>query len=82
MFTSQAEEAVLRPEDIPDGVDIVPPFNAYSPAGDIETEKLYYVNYGLESDFLWLMNNRSINLTGSVVIARYGKAFRGNKVNI
>lgn len=82
MFTSQREEKTLRPADITPDDDIVPPFNSYSPPGDVTSEKMYYVNYGLEEDFFWLQNNKSINFTDSVVIARYGKAFRANKVSL
>nr|KAG5703745.1 hypothetical protein BaRGS_023034 [Batillaria attramentaria] len=40
-----------------------------------------YVNYGRIEDFQFLANNHSINFTGRVVIARYGKIFRGDKVH-
>ncbi|KAK7492612.1 hypothetical protein BaRGS_00016091, partial [Batillaria attramentaria] len=40
-----------------------------------------YVNYGRIEDFQFLANNYSINFTGRVVIARYGKIFRGDKVH-
>ena len=79
VFSSQLQEAILRPEDIPDGADVKPPFNAYSPPGNITTRKVYYVNYGSEQDFNWLKDN-NIDVNESVVIARYGKLFRANKV--
>ena len=59
---------------------MIPPFNAYSAAGDVISKKLFYVNYGREKDFYWLKHNKSIDFKDSVVIARYGKIFRGNKV--
>jgi hypothetical protein len=40
-----------------------------------------YVNYGRVEDFQFLERNMSINVTGKIVLARYGKIFRGNKVN-
>ena len=40
-----------------------------------------YVNYGRISDFQHLVYNLSLNLTGRVCIVRYGKIYRGNKVN-
>ena len=79
VFSSQLQEAILRPEDIPARADVKPPFNAYSPPGNITTGNVYYVNYGSEQDFKWLKDN-NINVNGSVVIARYGKLFRANKV--
>ena len=42
---------------------------------------LVYVNYGRISDFQYLVYNLSLNLTGHVCIARYGKIFRGDKVS-
>ncbi|XP_078401883.1 N-acetylated-alpha-linked acidic dipeptidase 2 [Cetorhinus maximus] len=59
--------------------DLVPPFNAYSPAG-IPVGDLIYVNYARTEDFFQLERELGINCTGKIVIARYGKIFRGNKV--
>lgn len=41
---------------------------------------LVYVNYGRTEDFLQLERDMGINVTGKIVIVRYGKIFRGNKV--
>ncbi|XP_067842435.1 N-acetylated-alpha-linked acidic dipeptidase 2 [Heptranchias perlo] len=59
--------------------DLVPPYNAYSPAGT-PVGDLVYVNYARTEDFFQLERELSINCTGKIVIARYGKIFRGNKV--
>uniref|UniRef100_UPI00398F850C N-acetylated-alpha-linked acidic dipeptidase 2 n=1 Tax=Pristiophorus japonicus TaxID=55135 RepID=UPI00398F850C len=59
--------------------DLVPPFNAYSPAGT-PVGDLVYVNYARTEDFFQLERELGINCTGKIVIARYGKIFRGNKV--
>lgn len=45
------------------------------PQGD-----LVYVNYGRTEDFFQLERDMGINVAGKIVIARYGKIFRGNKV--
>ncbi|PKU29140.1 glutamate hypothetical protein [Limosa lapponica baueri] len=42
--------------------------------------ELVYVNYGHTEDFFKLEREMGINCTGKIVIARYGKIFRGNKV--
>ncbi|XP_058269157.1 N-acetylated-alpha-linked acidic dipeptidase 2 isoform X2 [Hemibagrus wyckioides] len=42
--------------------------------------ELVYVNYGRTEDFFKLQREMGINCTGKIVIARYGKIFRGNKV--
>ncbi|XP_066535317.1 N-acetylated-alpha-linked acidic dipeptidase 2 [Hoplias malabaricus] len=59
--------------------DIVPPYNAYSPAGQPEGD-LVYVNYGRAEDFLKLEKEMKINVTDKIALIRYGKIFRGNKV--
>ncbi|KAM6158021.1 glutamate carboxypeptidase 2 isoform 1-T1 [Rhynchocyon petersi] len=59
--------------------DIVPPFNAFSPQGMPEGD-LVYVNYARTQDFFKLERDMKINCSGKIVIARYGKIFRGNKV--
>eukprot|EP00070_Physeter_catodon_P049951 XP_028356845.1 N-acetylated-alpha-linked acidic dipeptidase 2 isoform X2 [Physeter catodon] len=70
-------------EPPPDGYEnvknIVPPYNAFSPQGTPEGE-LVYVNYARTEDFFKLEREMNINCTGKIVIARYGKIFRGNKV--
>lgn len=40
-----------------------------------------YVNYGRVEDYRWLAQNTDINITGKIVLARYGKIFRGDKVS-
>ncbi|NWX88304.1 FOLH1 carboxypeptidase, partial [Nothoprocta pentlandii] len=59
--------------------DVVPPYSAFSIQGMPEGE-LVYVNYGRTEDFFKLEREMGINCTGKIVIARYGKIFRGNKV--
>ncbi|XP_053756159.1 putative N-acetylated-alpha-linked acidic dipeptidase isoform X3 [Panthera pardus] len=59
--------------------DVVPPFNAFSPQGMPEGD-LVYVNYARIEDFFKLERDMKINCSGKIVIARYGKIFRGNKV--
>lgn len=41
---------------------------------------LVYVNYGRTEDFFQLEREMGINVTEKIVIVRYGKIFRGNKV--
>uniref|UniRef100_A0A8I4A3X6 Aminopeptidase NAALADL1 n=1 Tax=Callithrix jacchus TaxID=9483 RepID=A0A8I4A3X6_CALJA len=59
--------------------EIVPPFSAFSPQGMPEGD-LVYVNYARTEDFFKLEQEMKINCSGKIVIARYGKIFRGNKV--
>ncbi|XP_041484595.1 glutamate carboxypeptidase 2-like [Lytechinus variegatus] len=76
-FTSQLKEKPLdnhskEKEDL-----VLPPFNAYSAQGVI-TNDLVYVNYARVEDFQFL-EEKGINLTGKIAIARYGVIFRGDK---
>ncbi|KAM8853094.1 N-acetylated-alpha-linked acidic dipeptidase 2 isoform 2-T2 [Synchiropus picturatus] len=70
-------------EPVPDGYeevsDIVPPYSAFSPQGNPEGD-LVYVNYGRTEDFQQLQTEMGLIVTGKIVIVRYGKIFRGNKV--
>ncbi|KAK3101739.1 hypothetical protein FSP39_005989 [Pinctada imbricata] len=54
-------------------------YNGYSPSGDVEGD-LIYAEYGRKRDFEKLKEN-GIDVTGKIVIIKYGKIFRGNKVD-
>ncbi|CAG5118525.1 unnamed protein product, partial [Candidula unifasciata] len=56
---------------------VVPPFNAYSPNRLVEGS-LVYAGYGRVEDYIWLAQN-NINVSGSIVIVKYGSIFRGDK---
>ncbi|MFI5239630.1 MAG: M28 family peptidase, partial [Gemmatimonadales bacterium] len=57
--------------------EALPPYNAYSIDGDV-TGPLVYVNYGIPSDYDELAR-RGISVKGAIVIARYGRSWRGVK---
>ncbi|XP_021351946.1 glutamate carboxypeptidase 2-like [Mizuhopecten yessoensis] len=80
VYQSPLREAILHPTE--NKSDVVPPFNAYSAPGDVVSERLAYVNYGRLEDYRWLKNNTSVDVTGAIVIVRYGKIFRGDKVHL
>ncbi|KAM9657896.1 N-acetylated-alpha-linked acidic dipeptidase 2 isoform 1-T1 [Trichechus inunguis] len=69
----------LTPDGYENVTNIVPPYNAFSAQGSPEGD-LIYVNYARTEDFFKLERDMNINCTGKIVIARYGKIFRGNKV--
>ncbi|XP_051965869.1 N-acetylated-alpha-linked acidic dipeptidase 2 [Xyrauchen texanus] len=77
IFNTSLAEPV--PQGYEDVADIVPPYSAFSAKGQPEGD-LVYVNYGRTEDFFKLERELGINCTGKIVIARYGKIFRGNKV--
>ena len=55
----------------------LPTYTAYSPDGDV-TAPLIYVNYGTVEDYEQLARY-GISVKGMIVIARYGKVWRGIK---
>lgn len=79
-WESALYEPILHPSE--NKSNVVPPFNAFSAPGNITSSELMYVNYGRVEDYQWLVSNKSINVTGKIVIARYGKIFRGDKVRL
>ncbi|XP_012946196.1 putative N-acetylated-alpha-linked acidic dipeptidase [Aplysia californica] len=60
--------------------DVVPQFHAYSPKGLVEGE-VVYAGFGRVDDYEWLLKE-GINVSGYLVIVKYGRLFRGDKVDI
>ena len=58
----------------------LPTFNAYSADGDV-TADLVYVNYGMPEDYEQLAK-LGIDVKGKIVIARYGRSWRGIKPKV
>jgi N-acetylated-alpha-linked acidic dipeptidase len=52
-------------------------FNGYGAAGDVRGE-VVYVNYGLIEDYAQL-DSMGVSVKGKIVIARYGRSYRGIK---
>ncbi|MHC5012288.1 MAG: glutamate carboxypeptidase, partial [Planctomycetota bacterium] len=57
--------------------DVTPGWNAYSGSGEVEAE-VVYANYGTKEDFEQLAE-LGVSVEGKIVVARYGKNFRGFK---
>ena len=55
----------------------IPTFNAYAASGDV-TAQMVYVNYGTPEDYAYL-EGQGISVKGNIVIARYGRVWRGLK---
>jgi N-acetylated-alpha-linked acidic dipeptidase len=68
--------------DDPDSTDAgaLPTFNAYSADGDV-TADLVYVNYGIPEDYDQLAK-LGVDVKGKIVIARYGRSWRGIKPKV
>jgi N-acetylated-alpha-linked acidic dipeptidase len=76
-FTASLSEPVLA-DDHSEGA--LPPYNAYSPDGDV-TGELVYVNMGRPQDYADL-ERRGIDVRGKIVLARYGGGWRGLKPKV
>ncbi|HEV2388622.1 MAG TPA: M28 family metallopeptidase [Candidatus Acidoferrales bacterium] len=75
----------LKERAIPEDADSsdegqLPTYNAYSSDGDV-TAPLVYVNYGLPADYEQLAKMH-IDVTGKIVLARYGESWRGIKPKV
>jgi len=70
-----AEDATSNQKD-----EQLPTYNAFSIDGDV-TGELVYVNYGVPEDYEEL-EQRGIDVEGKIVIARYGKSWRGIKPKV
>jgi len=55
----------------------IPPFNGYTGNGNV-TADVVYVNYGLIEDYKTL-DSLGVSVSGKIVLARYGRSFRGIK---
>lgn len=58
----------------------LPSYNAYSRDGDV-TAPLVFVNYGMRKDYEQL-DRLGVSVKGAIVIAKYGKSWRGIKPKV
>ncbi|MBS1825907.1 MAG: M28 family peptidase [Acidobacteria bacterium] len=79
-FRAKLQEPVVAGD--PDSGDSrqLPTYNAYSGSGDV-TAPLIYVNYGVPEDYAHL-KRMGVDVKGKIVIARYGKSWRGTKPKV
>ena len=59
---------------------MLPAFLGYAAPGAVKDADLVFASYGNEEDFVEL-EKWKISCSGRIVIMRYGKIFRGNKVS-
>jgi N-acetylated-alpha-linked acidic dipeptidase len=59
---------------------ITPAFNRYSPSGEVSAP-VVYVNYGMQDDYHTLAA-AGISVEGKILLARYGKGYRGVKAKL
>lgn len=76
-YQLRLEEPPLEPDPDTRKPGALPPYNAYARDGDVTTE-VVYVNYGIPEDYR-VLDSLGISVTGKIVIARYGRSWRGIK---
>ncbi len=80
LFKALLKEPALK-EDLTSGqTDQLPSYNAWSADGDV-TAQLVFVNYGLPADYETL-ERLGIDVKGKIVIAKYGRSWRGIKPKV
>jgi N-acetylated-alpha-linked acidic dipeptidase len=78
LYEARLEEPIIE-EDPTTALDNgVPTFHGYSANGNV-TAEFVYANYGTFQDFQDLLSH-GVNVTGKVVLCKYGHIFRGLKV--
>jgi N-acetylated-alpha-linked acidic dipeptidase len=79
-FTAKLQEPKI-PEDKDSGDDgQLPTYNAYSPDGDV-TGDVVFVNYGVPEDYE-VLDSLGIDVRGKIVLAKYGRSWRGIKPKV
>ncbi len=79
-FTASLKELAVK-EDLTSGQEgQLPTYNAWSADGDV-TGELVFVNYGLPDDYEKL-ESMGIDVKGKIVIAKYGRSWRGIKPKV
>jgi N-acetylated-alpha-linked acidic dipeptidase len=77
-FTAKLQEPPVPGDPTSDQTaEQLPTYNAYSIDGDV-TAPLVYVNYGMPEDYE-VLERRGVSVKGAIVIARYGRTWRGIK---
>ena len=79
-FRATLKEPVVAGDPYSSDPTQLPTYNAYSGSGDV-TAPLVYVNYGVPEDYDALAK-QGIDVKGKIVIARYGKSWRGTKPKV
>ncbi len=85
MTSPSSYKAILKEPALPEDPDSgqtgqLPTYNVYSADGDV-TGELVFVNYGLPDDYKEL-DKMGIDVKGKIVIAKYGRSWRGTKPKV
>ena len=78
LYKAPLKEDVIKEDSTTEGDDLVPTFLGYAANGNV-TGQYVYANYGSMDDFAKL-KELGVDVTGKIVVVRYGGLFRGLKV--
>jgi len=79
-YKAVLKEPALKEDPSTGQPDELPTYNAWSADGDV-TGELVFVNYGLPEDYEYL-ERLGIDVKGKIVIAKYGRSWRGIKPKV
>ena len=79
-YVAKLKEPVVAEDPNSGDVHQLPTYNSYGASGDV-AGSVVYVNFGIPEDYDWLVQH-GIDVQGKIVIARYGKSWRGIKVKV
>lgn len=79
-YTAILKEPALKEDATSNQADQLPIYNAWSADGDV-TGELVFVNFGMPQDYDEL-EKLGISVKGKIVIARYGRSWRGIKPKV
>jgi N-acetylated-alpha-linked acidic dipeptidase len=79
-FKALLKEPALKDDATSGQADQLPTYNCWSADGDVNAE-LVFVNYGLPEDYETLAKY-GIDVKGKIVIAKYGRSWRGIKPKV
>ncbi|MBI2272832.1 MAG: M28 family peptidase [Bacteroidetes bacterium] len=80
VYKALLKEPALKEDGTSNQEDQLPTYNAWSADGDV-TGELVFVNYGLPQDYE-VLESLGISVKGKIVIAKYGRSWRGIKPKV
>ncbi len=79
-YVARLTEPALAEDKDSNDAEQLPTYNAFSPDGDV-TGEVVFVNYGVPEDYR-LLDSLGISVRGRIVIAKYGRSWRGIKPKV
>ncbi len=79
-YKALLKEPALKEDATSGQKDQLPTYNAWSADGDV-TAELVFVNYGLPQDYE-VLDKIGVDVKGKIVIAKYGRSWRGIKPKV